>query len=113
MQSYCIIYKGVLQAKGYNGLWMCCDLLIEKIEEAYLVTFTEREDNRGTSVTNLSEQLATQVIEDFELDPFQCEFFEKYTYPNRPERLDKITYQFEKVAGQWVATSPKWQYMVG
>jgi hypothetical protein len=113
MKSDSIIYEGIFPSRGYNGLWMCCDLLIEKTAGAYLVTFSERTDNTGMSVTNLSEQLASEVVAKFGLEPCRCEFFEKYTYPDKADRLDRINYRFERVGGSWVATGAYWQYMAG
>lgn len=129
-----VIYHGQRQARGLGGLPMIYGLLIEQMESDYLITFMELENNEGTSVTNLSEQLATQVINEFGLEPGRCQFFEKYTYGTgnldncQPERIDRISYKWHwmqadnrtregmpegRFSGGWQATSPEWHYMIG
>lgn len=60
---------------GFGGCDCVCDL------EVYgnLVIATERADNEGTSITNMAEQLATAVCQQFEIDPSKLIWIERYT----------------------------------
>ena len=58
----------------------------------------------GTSVTNASEQLATEIVEQEGLNPEICRFFE--WYPEYDKEVSEITYQWD---GK-VASNPQWKY---
>ncbi|GAH71125.1 unnamed protein product [marine sediment metagenome] len=58
---------------------------------------------KGTSVTNFSEQLATEIVALKSYDPRKCSFFEYYG--KRPEEADKIEYKWH---GK-IASEPKWK----
>jgi len=52
----------------FKGFWGCdskCGVAIERIDEKVKVTLTELPDNKGTSVTNMVENLATMVYHQF------------------------------------------------
>ena len=67
---------------------------MKKINGITFICFEEIEMNPGTSVTNMSEHLATQVVETFKLEPGKCKFYETYSESkNREERnFDEILY---------------------
>lgn len=54
----------------------------------------------GTSVTNASEQLATEIVEKLSLEPEKTRFFETYD----KKILDEISYSWL----DYKASSPKW-----
>ena len=68
--------------KGFGGCESQCDLEIHK----NLVIVTEIPENEGTSVTNVAEQLATQICEKFKIDPSKLIWIEHY--PERGEWKD-------------------------
>lgn len=66
----------------------------------------------GTSVTNASEQLATEIVNEYHLDHSDCRFFETYQQYDY-ETFDEITYswRFEQRpfnTNRWVAEFPIW-----
>jgi len=60
--------------EGFHGFESICDLEIRD----NIVVFYEREDNKGTSVTNRIEYLAEKVCRDFFLNPNNITIFECY-----------------------------------
>lgn len=44
----------------------------------------------GTSVTNMSENIASKVVNEFNLDPSMCKFYERY--PHEDPVFDEISY---------------------
>jgi hypothetical protein len=69
--------------------------------------------NDGTSVTNASEQLATEIVQKLKLDHDECRFFETYSQYNY-EDIDEIDYSWrfeDKPFGisRWVAEFPHWK----
>jgi len=65
----------------------------------------------GTSVTNASEQLATEMVNKFILRPEDCRFFETYRQYNY-ETFDEIEYSWWPDASVWEARSPKWKPVI-
>lgn len=61
--------------KGFGGCYCVCDL------EVYgnLVIATEAGDNEGTSITNMAEQLAEAICQQFEINPSKLIWVERYT----------------------------------
>ena len=79
-----------------------CKVYINHIDDIHYFCFEDMGD--GTSVTNASEAIATDMIEKFNLNPEKCRFFERYVYGN------DIT--FDKIEYTWVnrkASSPTWK----
>ena len=64
----------VFEYKGFGGCDCVCDL------EVYgnLVIATERDDNMGTSITNMAERLATAICQQFKIDPNKLIWIERY-----------------------------------
>ncbi len=70
-----------------NAWPSACKVYIKEIDFVVWIGF---ENLQGTSVTNASELLATQILEKEELNPDQCRFFE--WYPEYEGSLDEIEY---------------------
>jgi len=62
----------------------------------------------GTSVTNASEQLATEIVNNFLLNPGDCRFFETYQEYNY-ESFDEIEYTWVEKGSHWEASGPQWR----
>ena len=62
------------------------------IKDMGLVTWICFENESGTSVTNASELLATEIVEKEGLDPNQCRFFEYY--PEYEGNVDEVEYEW-------------------
>lgn len=56
----------------------------------------------GTSVTNASEIIATDIVSKHNLNPTKCKFFETYPYS---DEFDEIIYKWDNN----VAMSAKWK----
>jgi len=65
----------------------------------------------GTSVTNASEQLASEIINKFDLHPEDCRFFETYRQYNY-ETFDEIEYSWWPDGTIWFAKHPKWKPVI-
>lgn len=50
--------------------------------------------NSGMSVTNASEQLATEITEELQLNPDDCRFFETYQQYEY-DTFDEVTYKWK------------------
>jgi hypothetical protein len=93
--------------KGLHGCDSCCLLRIYTDGNFYVVIFTELANNPGTSVTNMIETLATNVLRQFlGLDKWSCvRWFEHY--PERGDRHHSIQETFDEVTFAWFGTSTK------
>ena len=63
----------------------------------------------GMSVTNASEQIATEIVNEYKLDPDFCWFYETYQQFDY-ETFEEIEYNW--VIGDkdvWTANSPVWK----
>ena len=79
-----------------------------------VIIITELDSNRGPSVTNVSEHIATDVINSKGWAPADCLWVEHYaTTPKRdaPATWDGINYTWMLRDGRWVASSPVWSPM--
>jgi len=87
-----------------NGTKSSCDVYVYSKNEKNYILFANT--GEGTSVTNASEQIATEVINLLRFDPKDCEFFE--TYPEYQEEMyiDNITYNWENNK----ALHPTWTF---
>lgn len=85
--------------RGFHGCQCICDLEIIPVPDGRTVVIaTEREDNPGTSVTNVAEHMASFVCDRFGIEPVQLVWVEHYGYPDpvNPKRLreyDLVTFQ--------------------
>ena len=68
----------------------------------------------GTSVTNASEQIASEIVTEYNLYPTDCRFFETYQQYDY-ETFDEIVYEWTqgKTPGgfliSWEAKHPEWK----
>jgi len=98
--------------KGFNGAGVnsCVRVKVYYPEEVnnnnVLICFIDIND--GVSVTNASEQLASEVLFLLDLNPKNCRFFETYEQYNF-DSFDEIEYTWNLNNGKWIATSPKWK----
>ena len=90
---------------GFYGSYSICDLEIIK----NLVIATEIPENEGTSITNIAEHLATQVCQEFDIDPKHLIWIEHY--PQRgerkeyPESYDLVQFNLN---ANGVLSDPRW-----
>ena len=118
------LYDSIYHFSGIGGRESFCHLLIKRVEDTCLVTFTELDSNIGTSVTNWEARLATEVAAKFRLDIHRTEWFGKQTRqiaqttPLRGfghfwsiDSSDKINYTWKQEKGQWMACNPECSFM--
>lgn len=89
--------------KGYGNFPSWCMIHYTFHSIKYIIVF---ENGEGTSVTNMSEQLATDIVKKLGLKHEECLFFEKY-----PENdyIDQIFYTWKNN----IASNPKWKRVEG
>jgi hypothetical protein len=95
--------------KGYGGCKSKCKVSLIKEEHHTIVVFTDI--GMGTSVTNYSEHLATQIRELLGLDPTTTLWAEEYHAGKKEHTLDQIQYNWDEDAGKYYA--PKWRHIPG
>ncbi|HPI82750.1 MAG TPA: hypothetical protein PK122_05985 [Candidatus Paceibacterota bacterium] len=81
-----------------------CIVHIKKMGDSAWIGFENT--GEGTSVTNASEDLATEIVAKEGLDPAKCRFFE--FYPEYEGDVDEITYIWD--SGK--ARNPQWKPFV-
>jgi len=83
--------------RGFLGCKCFCDLeIVRLIDRRTLVIATEREDNPGTSITNVAEHLASNVCVRFGIEPEKLIWIEHYGYPDplqRPRTYELVTFR--------------------
>ena len=92
--------------RGFGNCESKCRVYVTEIHGITHICFEELEDNPGTSVTNVSEQLATEILKYLNLPAGKCKFFE--SYPETSYRRDR---SFEEILYTWnnnTASSPSW-----
>lgn len=103
--------------KGFNRVPSRCLVKIISDQDDHLICFEDT--NEGTSVTNASEQLATEIVNQYKLNPNKCRFFETYSQYDY-EDFDEIQYDWVKKIGmyanlqkdnaiEWEARHPRWK----
>jgi len=94
---------------NFEGFWNSeskCKVHVVVLHDITHICFEELDDNQGTSVTNVSEHLATQMIKKLNIRPGLCKFFE--SYPENRHRKDR---SFDEILYTWqgnVASKPHW-----
>lgn len=88
--------------KGFGRVPSTCLVKIYEDDGETMACFIDLGD--GTSVTNASEQLATEIVKEYHLNPVDCRFFETYQQYNYDD-FDEIEYTW--VNGK--ADSPEWK----
>jgi hypothetical protein len=100
---------GRFEYRGFHGFPSLCELELIPLADGRLVAIaTERSDNPGTSVTNAAELLASQVCDQFRIDPDPLVWIEHYGYGTSlfPERgYDRVT--FARTDVKWGSVSAK------
>jgi hypothetical protein len=73
----------IYEFKGIAGAESVCDYLVYTFNDLTYVVFTELNENKGTSITNVIEQLATEVYtEQLQLTAVEdVTFVEHYEWP--------------------------------
>ncbi|MXV82380.1 hypothetical protein F4Z98_03320 [Candidatus Poribacteria bacterium] len=70
--------------KGFHGCDSVCNLEIHQ----NLVICSSREDNKGTSITNMAEHLATAICKQFDITPSKLIWIEHYRAEPTIERSE-------------------------
>jgi hypothetical protein len=91
--------------KGYGRVPSKCRVKIFSDDGEIFICFEDIGD--GTSVTNASEQLATEIVDKLGLAPANCRFFETYSQYNY-DSFDEIIYQWSMTRDRWDASHPDW-----
>src|SRR4030042_1235067 len=106
--------KYVDQIHDYKGQWDVpsrCGLKIVRKHDRDIVIATELfEENPGTSITNVSAQLAADIVHTYGLDPGRLLFIEHCS--DRGSRLEHFRESFDIVHLKWDGTrfgDPDWE----
>jgi hypothetical protein len=91
--------------KGFGRVPSQCLVKIYSDDGETYICFTDL--NVGTSVTNASEQLATEIVNEYHLSPDDCRFFETYSQYGY-EDFDEIEYEWKFINGKSKAERPAW-----
>ena len=90
---------------GFLDSYCICDIEIIK----NLVIVTEMPENEGTSITNMAEHLATQVCQEFDIDPKTLIWIEHYPqrgeWKQYPESYELVSFNLNT---EGVFSSPRW-----
>jgi hypothetical protein len=91
---------------GYSNIPSRCNVYVRNVgDDIHYLLFEDL--GEGTSVTNMSEKIATLAVQQFGLNPNNCRFFE--TYRDYNHSIDEIEYTWnQKTDGKWVARMAKW-----
>jgi hypothetical protein len=92
--------------KGFGRVPSKCLVMIFSDDGENLICFNDL--NQGTSVTNASEQLASEIVNKFNYYPSDCRFFETYRQYNC-DTFDEIMYNWRQSHGKWEASDPVWR----
>ena len=87
---------------GYGRIPSRSKVYIKEINDEFWIGFENI--GEGTSVTNATEQLATEIIKKENLNPDNCRFFEWYS--EYGEDVDEISYTWK----EGKANNPKWEH---
>jgi len=101
--------------KGYGRVPSVCSVKIFSNNGEHIIYFEDI--GNGTSVTNASEQLATEIINRYAINPNECKFIETYRRDTKKldgisyyyDLFDEITYDWTLKKGQWEAKNPDWK----
>lgn len=106
---------------NYEGFGKCeskCKVYMVSHGAITHICFEELDDNPGTSVTNMSEHLAAQMIKKFGIEPYDCNFYETYLHKGFPHEntrrsFDEIKYEWrfngKNQPLEWIAEHPHWK----
>ena len=112
-----LLTERLYQHSRRPGFIAHCELRIYQDEQgSSLVILSELPDNKGMSVTNAAEQLATAIVADFNLDPQRTRWVEHYP---QFETYDLITFTWTTQRVFYdgplhdVASAPEWHRISG
>lgn len=91
---------------GFGAIRSKCLVHIKTLDDKKLILFEDI--GLGTSVTNASEQIASEIIEEMNYDHKNCRFFETYRQYNY-DSFDEIEYTWTSKNNRWVASQPVWK----
>jgi len=100
-----MIVDFIHEYKGFGRVPSKCKVKIFSDDGENLICFEDLGD--GTSVTNASEQLASEIADKMCFNPTDCRFFETYSQYNY-DSFDEIIYQWSFTHGRWEAKHPDW-----
>lgn len=89
--------------KGFGIHPSTCSVKVVSEDMRHVIYFEDL--NHGTSVTNASEQLASEIVQLLNLSPEDCRFFETYD----GIEFDEISYDWDLKRGKWSASNPEWK----
>lgn len=93
--------------KGFGRVPSKCKVIIYYEDNINYICFEDL--GIGTSVTNASEQIASEIVEKMDLTPSFCRFFETYgQYDN--DTFDEISYKWQIEDSKWKASEPDWTF---
>jgi hypothetical protein len=105
------IIKGILHFKGF---WNCeakCGITIDLYNN--IVIMTELPDNNGTSVTNLSEEIASYIHNTYLKDELHGSIIWIEHYPtNRwrdQDQFDTVNYTYNYIERLHIYSTPQWK----
>ncbi|HPC09542.1 MAG TPA: hypothetical protein PLN85_00510 [archaeon] len=90
---------------GFGVHKSSCIIRIEKNGDMFYILFEDI--GNGTSVTNASEQLASDIVNLYSINPTKCRFFETYRIYNY-DSIDEITYEWD-YNNKFIARKPTWK----
>jgi len=91
--------------KGFGRVPSQCLVRIYSDDGETMICFVDM--GVGTSVTNASEQLASEIVNEYHLSPGDCRFFETYSQYDY-EYVDEIEYKWIFNEQKCVASDPNW-----
>lgn len=103
--------------KGFGRIPSSCLVRMYEDDGETMICFIDL--GAGTSVTNASEQLASEIVNGYNLIPEDCRFFETYQQYNY-DTFDEIEYEWKRTTGfknngmtpvdfVWEAKHPNWK----
>ena len=93
MRRYLRMSRSSCNYKGFWGCDSCCDIEVHRRSDGkHVFIATEAPENRGTSVTNFAEQLATAMRRQHGMKPEDVIWIEHY-----PEAKDRRKESFDLV----------------
>jgi len=91
-----------------NNFPSACNVYVHSDDDYHYILFENTDE--GVSVTNASEQLATEIVELLKLDPDDCRFFEKYSHNLCVDEITYLWRENEFNDSKWKAIDPQWKY---
>lgn len=106
----------VFNYKGYGVHDSHCRLRIwgHENSEHRVVLLSEMEDNKGTSVINDAEHIATEVLRKFNLNPYFTEWYDSHLlyFEGFPKEVmySHMTMLYDSRKGEFIKNSVSWDH---